>query len=171
MPVREAVSRLIAERALVLLANRNVIVPPMTPKRLVELSRVRQLLEGEAAYSACAKATPSLINKLNRLNEKLKQCLASQQLRAALSHNLNFHFSLYRASDEEVVLPLIEMLWRQAGPFVSLTPKMPGVKWTAEFHDQVLIGLKDGDAKTVKRAVELDIEGTTRELLRNADFV
>lgn len=115
--------------------------------------------------------TPALLTKLRRLNDQLKQCLSNQQIRPALSHNLNFHFALYRASDEEVILPLIEMLWRQAGPFVSLTPKMPGVKWTAEFHDQILAALENTDTKAVKRAVELDIEGTTQELLRNAELV
>lgn len=171
MPIREAVSRLIAEGALVLLPNRNVIVPLMTRKRLVELSRARQLLEGAAAHSACANVTPSLLNKLTRLNDQTKQCLSKQQIRSALSHNLNFHFALYRASEEEVILPLIEMLWRQAGPFVALSPKMPNVNWTAEFHDHALTALKDRDAKAVQRAIEQDIESTTEELLHNAQFV
>ena len=171
MPIREAVSRLIAEGALVLLPNRNVIVPLMTRKRLVELSRARQLLEGAAAHSACANVRPSLLNKLVRLNNQTKQSLLKQQIRSALSHNLNFHFALYQASEEEVILPLIEMLWRQAGPFVALTPKMPGVRWTAEFHDQVLTALKDRDAKAVQRAIEQDIESTTEELLQTGQFV
>jgi hypothetical protein len=98
----------------------------MTRKRLVELSRGRQLLEGAAGHSACANITPALLAKLTRLNNQLKRCLSNQQIRPALSYNLNFHFSLYRASDEEVILPLIEMLWRQAGPFVALTPQDAG---------------------------------------------
>jgi DNA-binding GntR family transcriptional regulator len=53
MPIREAVSRLIAERALVLLPNRNIIVPRMTRARFIELCRVRQLLEGNVAEIAC----------------------------------------------------------------------------------------------------------------------
>jgi DNA-binding GntR family transcriptional regulator len=82
----------------------------MTRKRLVELSRGRQLLEGAAGHSACANITPALLAKLTWLNNQLKQCLSNQQIRPALSHNLSFHFSLYRASDEGVILPLIEML-------------------------------------------------------------
>jgi DNA-binding GntR family transcriptional regulator len=146
------------------------IVPLMTRKRLTGLSRVRQFLEGTAASSACKRMMPALLTKLTRINDKLKQCLSNQQLRPALSHNLNFHSSLCRVLGEEVILPLIEMLWRQAGPFVSLVPKMPGVVWTAKFHDQILTALKDKDAHTVKRAIEADIDGTTQELLRNAEF-
>jgi DNA-binding GntR family transcriptional regulator len=41
MPVREAVSRLIAERALVMLPNRSVIIPRMSRGRFIELSRIR----------------------------------------------------------------------------------------------------------------------------------
>src|ERR1700739_2073168 len=49
MPVREAVNRLIAEQALQMLPNRQVIVPRMTRRKFFELTRVRQLLEGMAA--------------------------------------------------------------------------------------------------------------------------
>jgi DNA-binding GntR family transcriptional regulator len=47
---------------------------------------------------------------------------------------------------------------------------MPGVRWNAQFHDEALAALKEGDARKVGRAIEQDIEGTLQELLRNADF-
>src|SRR5215475_7570597 len=56
MPVREAVSRLIAERALVLLPNRSVIVPRMSRERFVELTETRQVLEGMVSEAACVRA-------------------------------------------------------------------------------------------------------------------
>src|SRR5690606_34687563 len=43
MPVREAVSRLITERALTMLPNRTVIVPRMTRNRCIELFKARQV--------------------------------------------------------------------------------------------------------------------------------
>src|SRR3954467_11455408 len=64
MPVREAVGRLIAERALVLLPNRSVIVPHMSRARFVELSETRQALEGIAAEAACTRALPALVRQL-----------------------------------------------------------------------------------------------------------
>src|SRR5258706_1352403 len=58
MPVREAVSRLIAERALVLLPNRSVIVPRMSRARFNELTKARQILEGHVTENALGGATP-----------------------------------------------------------------------------------------------------------------
>src|SRR5215470_4726522 len=76
MPVREAVSRLIAERALVLLPNRSVIVPRMSRARFIELSETRQMLEGMMAEAACARATPALLRQLSEINEAMKRCVS-----------------------------------------------------------------------------------------------
>lgn len=169
-PIRGAVSRLIAERALVLLPNRTVVVPTMTRARFSQLFHVRQLLEGEAAELACANMTPELLRKLTKINSSVKDYLARKQIRRALVHNRDFHLSLYQASRTDVLLPIIEMLWRQAGPFIGLALKLQHVKWSAQFHDHILDGLKTGNRKKVKRSVQSDIRETMHELFRNAVF-
>ena len=170
MPVREAISRLIAERALILLPNRTVIVPTMTRGRFTELFRIRQLLEGEAGQLACANMTPQILAKLDRINTAVKEHLSTDKIRRALACNLVFHLTMYNASRADVLLPLIEMLWRQAGPFIALAPRFPGVRWTARFHDEILAGLGEGSARKVKQAVQHDIEDSMRELLTHASF-
>jgi DNA-binding GntR family transcriptional regulator len=170
MPIREAVSRLIAERALVLLPNRNVIVSLMTRTRFIELCRARQLLEGNVAETGCKQMTPELLRRLVKINAIIKSCLSKQHIHRALTHNLNFHMSLYSASHAEVMLPVIEMLWRQAGPFVALTPSMPGVRWSARRHDEIIDALKTNRSDRARRAVQQDIEDTLQELLANATF-
>jgi len=117
MPVRDAVSRLIAERALVLLPNRSVIVPRMSRARFSQLSRVRETLEGTLAEIAAARATPALLRRLAETNDAMKRCVAQDDFHAALAHNLAFHFTLYESASEEVVLPLIEMLWLRRARF------------------------------------------------------
>src|SRR5689334_13774592 len=127
MPVREAVSRLIAERALVLLPSRSVIVPRMSRARFTELTETRQILEGAVTEAACARATPALLRQLSDVNDAMKHCIAIDDFQGALSHNMAFHFTLYRAGGMHVTLPLIEMLWLQAGPFLALSLTTPGV--------------------------------------------
>src|SRR3981081_778744 len=134
LPVREAVSRLIAERALVLLPNRSVIVPRMSRARFNELTKTRQILEGHVTEAACARATPALLRELSEINEAMKRCGTVADFHGALTHNMAFHFTLYRAAGNPVVLPLIEMLWLQAGPFLALSLTTPGVRWTARHH-------------------------------------
>jgi len=170
MPIREAVSRLIAERALILLPNRKVIVPWMTRERFTELSRARQLLEGRVAEIACRRITPELLTELARINAVIKKCLARKEIGRALAQNLDFHLTLYNASQVDVMLSMIEMLWRQAGPFIALSPDLPGVRWTARYHDEIIKALKVRSLSKTRRAVQRDIEDTLQELLKHAVF-
>jgi DNA-binding GntR family transcriptional regulator len=170
MPVRQAVSRLIAERALVLLPNRSVIVPRMSRARFVELSRARKMLEGMAGEGAAAATTPALLRTLSDSNEAMKRSIEADDLRGALSHNTAFHFALYRSAGMPVILPLIEMLWLQAGPFLALSLLTPEVRWTAHYHQAALTALRCGDGASARRAIEDDIEETTEQLLKRAIF-
>ncbi len=170
MPVREAVSRLIAERALVLLPNRSVIVPRMSRERFAQLSRTRQMLEGTLAETVAARATPELLHRLAEHDEAMKRCVAQDDFHGALSRNMAFHFALYEAAGEEVVLPLIEMLWLQAGPFLALSLTMPGVYWTARHHQAAMAALRRGDGEAARRAIAADIAETSEQLFAKAVF-
>jgi DNA-binding GntR family transcriptional regulator len=170
MPVREAVGRLIAERALVMLPNRSVIVPRMSRERFVELSRTRQNLEGMLAGMACAKASKSDIEGLARINGGVRQALLDDDPRGAMTGNLAFHFALYEFAGSQVALPLVEALWRQAGPFVALSARLPNIRWTLRHHVRLLAALRSGDARTARQAIEDDIEESLQELLKKADF-
>lgn len=170
MPVREAVSRLIAERALVLLPNRSVIVPRMSLARFVEVTQARQLLEGQVTEAAAQRATPAVIRQLTEINEEMKQFIAANDFQGALTANMAFHFTLYQSSNNQVFLPLIEMLWLQAGPFMALALTTPGVRWTARHHRRILADLRAGDGRSAKQAIQDDIEETSEELIKKAVF-
>jgi DNA-binding GntR family transcriptional regulator len=171
MPVREAVSRLIAERALILLPNRSVIVPHMSRARFIELSQARKMLEGMASEAAaCAPVTSVLLQQLSDSNDCMKRCIEADDLQGALSHNTAFHFILYRSAGMQVILPLIEMLWLQAGPFLALSLLTPGARWTARYHRAALTALRGGNGVAARRAIEDDIEETTEQLLKRAIF-
>jgi DNA-binding GntR family transcriptional regulator len=170
MPVREAVSRLIAERALEMLPNRSVIVPRMSRERFIELSRIRQKLEGVLAEMACINARKPDIEALVRINDGLRQSLNADDPRGAMTGNMVFHFALYEFAGSQVALPLIETLWLQAGPFVALSAKLPNIRWTLRHHLRLLAALRAGDVDAARQAIEDDIEDTLQELLKKASF-
>src|SRR6266498_2055416 len=58
MPVREAVKRLISEGAIELLPNRRIAVSKLRRRDFIELTRVREMLEGHAAELASARLNP-----------------------------------------------------------------------------------------------------------------
>ncbi|RAE05665.1 DNA-binding protein, partial [Burkholderia multivorans] len=72
MPVRAALTRLRAERALVDGPNRALVVPPMTLEMLDELRDVRIALEGCIAERACARMTDAQIAALRKTCEAMQ---------------------------------------------------------------------------------------------------
>jgi DNA-binding GntR family transcriptional regulator len=164
------VSRLIAERALVMLPNRSVIIPRMSRERFIELSRIRQKLEGMLAEMACLNARKPDIEALARINDGLRQSVNDEDPRGAMTGNMVFHFALYEFAGSQVALPLIETLWLQAGPFVALSAKLPNLRWTLRHHVRLLAALRAGDARAARQAIEDDIEETLQQLLKKARF-
>jgi DNA-binding GntR family transcriptional regulator len=164
MPVREAVNRLIAEQALQMMPNRQVIVPRMTRRKYFELVRVRQLLEGMVAGEACDNMTDKLLRELNEDNKQLFQALTGESIAEILTRNKQFHFKLYGAAQSEVLLPIIEGLWMQTGPFQALSLSRQKPLWRGRRHTALLKALRQRDRESVAAAIKGDI-GDVAEML------
>jgi DNA-binding GntR family transcriptional regulator len=165
MPVREVLSRLVAAKALEETNGGSVRVPRLNPEKLSDLFSVRELLEGEAAERAAKKATPALISELTAINKGLLQAIGKRDILNCLSCNQNFHFALYKSSESEVLIPLIETLWLQFGPTMYMSLLIPSMPWNASAHESILDALKTKNAPAVKRGIINDIRGTCRALL------
>jgi DNA-binding GntR family transcriptional regulator len=121
MPVREALGRLVSEQALEALPNRSVRVPLITRDRLDDLARARCLVEGQLV----ALALPNLVREdFRRLRDLTVACEAAFRRddpdKAHITSELNhaFHFHVYRAARSAVLIPIVESLWLQSGPYV-----------------------------------------------------
>jgi Transcriptional regulators len=165
MPIREALTRLVVVNALEETPNGSVCVPRLTPERLEELFGVRELLEGAAAELACRKCTPALIDELTAINDELLEAIEKRNVLGCLSANQRFHFTLYGASESEVLLPLIESLWLQFGPTMYLSLLSPEMPWDASAHFEILEGLRTAKPPVARRGVLNDIRTTGRSLV------
>lgn len=162
MPIREALTRLVAERALDNAPNRSIVVPILSQERLDDLRQVRKTVEGLAARLAVPRMTTSVIAKLAELAEHQ----ASLELRdeppiaEIVSANLTFHFTLYAQSDSEVLLPIIESLWLQFGPQLrhASTVSEKGAARGVRFHRQMVDAFRRRDADAVASALEADVD-------------
>lgn len=170
MPIREAINRLIAERALEIFPNRSVIVPRMARAKFVELSFLRQKLEGIAAEEACRRAKPSFLKKLDKLNAELLEAVEKRNVSHVLGLNQQFHFAIYAASNYQLLVPMIESLWLQAGPFMHFSMSAPGVQWSTSHHKDAIAAIAAGDAVATREAIENDIRRTADYLLENISF-
>ena len=121
MPVREALGRLVSEQALEALPNRSVRVPLITRERLEDLARARCLIEGQVTALASSNLAASDFEELRRLTAACEAAFASSDRdKAHKTSELNhaFHFYIYRAAGSAVLIPIVESLWLQSGPYV-----------------------------------------------------
>ncbi len=163
MPVREAMRRLVAERALDLLDNRRVRVPDMDPARFDTLIAGRILLEQEAARRALPYITPAALAELRRLDAAADEVFARGDVERTIEANFAFHSTLYSLAPSDALLPLIESIWLQIGPFMRAGLQGATVGTRPDRHADALGAIVNRDATALARAIEADVrEGISR---------
>jgi DNA-binding GntR family transcriptional regulator len=168
MPVREAVTRLITERALEALPNRGLRVPTLTSEEARDIFRVRCVLEGMAAGLAADLITVREIVQLERFELELERAVRNKQLADAVEHNLRFHLGICRASRSETIVSVVEALYLRYAPRIYTVMRLlPGSSITqANFvhahHTAILDALRRADARGARAAIEADFAGSLR---------
>jgi DNA-binding GntR family transcriptional regulator len=159
-PVREAIRQLVAERALEAAANRSARVPEWDRARLDDLRKARLAIEGLAAEMAAARATGADVARLARILDAEIAADDAARVEASVAQNREFHFTLYRLSGSAVLMPIIESLWLQFGPYIRRSAEFfDGREGRgAKHHTEALRALKRRDPALVRRAIERDIE-------------
>ncbi len=159
MPVREALSRLAAERGLESLPNRTVRVPTLSRDQLADLREARCAVEGLAVIRAAANLDPAALDGLRGMVLAQNAHDADHDTEASAEQNRAFHFTIYRRAGSAVLMPIIESLWLQFAPYMRYAADHfdGGEGRGAHFHLQLLDALAAGDAKSAREALEADI--------------
>ncbi|MBZ9995618.1 GntR family transcriptional regulator [Mesorhizobium sp. BH1-1-4] len=158
MPVREALRRLTAANALMVVSGRSIGIPALSRARLVDLRNVRFEIEAIAAAWAAEHMDEQGIARLARHLEVLEQANAAGDVKSYLRANYAFHFSIYRAAGSENILNIIENLWLQISPYFNMLHDSGNYSTANEHHKEMFAALRDRDGEAVKAAVRADID-------------
>ena len=158
-PVRDAVSRLIAQGVLEQGPRNSAVVPDVGVDTLRHLVIVRAELEGRATREAVGRATPAAIDALEHNLARMRQLIATRNLDAYLDLHRRFHFGIYEMAAMPVLLQIIESLWLRCGPILSfvIPEYVLSLKGT-DHHMAVLRAIRAGDAARAEAEVVADIE-------------
>lgn len=118
MPVRDAVSRLVADKALEVLPNRSIQVSWPSRERFEEIITIRCTVEGLAAEMACRRRTEQELAEIKREARLFEEYAHSEKPdpMEAMRANRRMHFAIYRAASMPTLFQMIEALWLQVGP-------------------------------------------------------
>lgn len=158
-PVREAIFRLVSERALQMRAATSFQVPRFDTVQLLEIQAIRQELEGRAAYEAAARITPEELDELREIHARFIAAAARDPAKASIL-NRNFHFALLRMSGMPLLVGLCENMWTLIGPLLRLFHiRMPVREIASDEHKhhELLDALASGDQERSRKAIQEDI--------------
>jgi DNA-binding GntR family transcriptional regulator len=135
-------------------------VPEWDRGPLDDLRKARLAIEGLTAELAASRATGADVARLARILDAEIAADDAARVEASVAQNREFHFTLYRLSGSAVLLPIIESLWLQFGPYIRRSAEFfDGREGRgAKHHVEALRALKQRDSAMVRRAIERDIE-------------
>lgn len=165
-PAREAVRRLVAERALALTGTGRVLVPERDGAALEELFAARALLEPELARRALPGANRALLNRLRKLDAAIGPAIAAGDAGAYIAANTRFHATLYAVAEAPALIALVESVWLQTAPSMRrVYARLGGAEAAlADFHLEALAALEAGDADRLAEAIRADVQQGARML-------
>lgn len=172
-PVRDAISRLLFERVLECDINRNVFVPRLDAQRLRHIYALRIALEGLAAEEGTRVLTDEDVDRLEQVQLALIAAMDRQDYSRVLVENEKFHFGIYSACGNPLLVEAIQQLWIKLGPTMNLLyPTYNKTRTGVSHHLKVITALRTHDPKQVRAAIEADLrdgEIALRQALEVAD--
>ena len=156
-PAREAVRRLVAERALSMTASGRVSIPAPDARCLQELFRARELLEPELAVRALPNISKTTISTLRSIDLAIDQYLTEGDAAGYVQANNTFHTTLYTLADAPALMALVESVWLQTAPVMRRVYGRLGTAALTDYHEATLVALAKGDAEALTDAIRKDV--------------
>lgn len=166
MPVRDAMRRLAAERALEALPSRKLAIPMLPVAEFQDLQRIRILLEGEAVAVAATRVTRKEIATFRSIRRKLGG-LAESRRETFWTVKRQLHFAIYETAGQPLLLSIIESLWLRMGPLLPHIPEGLSVDGSDAQPDELIEALQRGDAAAARAALERELIATTEGCVEN----
>lgn len=169
-PVRDAVTRLVAQGVLQQGARNSAIVPNLSRRELEHLTVVRCALEGRAAREAALHRDEVMLRRLQERLSTMQALIADRKLESYLEHHRKFHFGIYAMSGIPLLVETIENMWLRCGPVLSFViPEYVVLLKGWDHHTAALKAIVAGDADGAEREIVADITEAAHYLAGLAD--
>jgi DNA-binding GntR family transcriptional regulator len=163
MPVREAVSRLVADGVLEVAPTRAIRVPIMTARDFRALAETRMAIEGMAAARTAEHRSEAGLAAIRRAEAAFRAEAESAEpdCTRAVRLNRDLHFAIYAACELAPLQEVIVRLWLKAGPVINLDLRAHPERLLQGFalrrHAEALVAIEARDGPAAAAAVAADI--------------
>lgn len=163
-PVRDAMRRLIAERALEQPTLREIRVPVMEAEIYREIALIRMEIEGLGASVAATKSSDADIDALDAIISDNETAIAAGNWSDATALNKEFHFRLCTLAAMPTLMDILAALWLRIGPPVAKFYRHGG-RTMIDYHYDVVAALRARDATAARKSIVQDISEPVENII------
>lgn len=164
MPVREAISRLMALGALTVVSGRSIGVPRLGLQELADLRRVRSEVEASAVRWAVQQRDAAFLAKLEEILCSMEAAEKAGQVREFIHANYDFHFAIYHQAGSPLLLEIIGNIWLRINPQFHLLQRHGHYRVSNRQHRALFDAISAGDEDAAVAALREDI-GSAYEVI------
>jgi DNA-binding GntR family transcriptional regulator len=153
VPVREALKVLEGEGQVTYSAHRGYVVAELSVDDLVEVYRLRELLEAEAIRVALPRLTAQDLREIEAAARQVEQAGESGDLAEVTRANRSFHFLLFDAAGLPRLSRTLRQLWDATDVYRSVYfAASDNRRRVIDEHDDLMRALRSGDIEAAVRA-------------------
>ncbi|MFK7870889.1 MAG: GntR family transcriptional regulator [Roseobacter sp.] len=166
MPVREALTRLLAVGVLANVSGRSVGVPALGYDELTDLRNVRVEIESLALRWAVKNRDAAFLSDLERLLERLETSAQSGDVPSYIKTNYEFHLRLYKQSRSPVLIEVIDTLWLRVSPHLYQLEHEDQYTVSNIHHRNIVEAIGTGNEQAASEALAADLSDAYDVLVR-----
>ena len=153
VPIRESLKILEGEGHVTYHPNRGYFVTELSADDLIELYRIRQILEAEALAQAVLEVSDADIADNESILEQVEQAAESGDVERLTEANRAFHFAIIELSGMNRLSRLIRQLWDASDIYRTVYFRDPVNRERVHSeHREIIDALKARDAQALIRA-------------------
>lgn len=171
-PIREAFRQLESEGYLTVIPRKGAVVVSFSSKEIEEFYAIKSILEGYAAHQACRHLTEKEIDKLDAINEKLRQLAEDEEIKQFFKIHNEFHELFRRAADNSKLDELISGLVSKFQRLRYESLAKPGrMKISVQEHVKLIEAFRARDAVLAEQVVRKSAEYGGRVLMASGEMI
>lgn len=158
-PVREALQRLANEGYIAPAGGRGYLVIELSEQDVINVYRVRTVLEGLAAHEAATAITRAQLGQLEDLYEAMEDARGRMDDRVLAELNSQFHHAVARAGGNTYLESTLSGIYDVFERFRPVALVQPGRRaLAAQEHGELIQALRARDADTARSVAEHHVQ-------------
>lgn len=169
-PIREALRRLEQER-LIKESGKGSVVLGITIEDLVDIMKIRQRIEGLAAYYATVNLTPEGLEQLRQISELQDFYYARKDIERLRQMDDQFHDTIYELSQRTVIRDTLLPLHRKTMRYRKLSIEDPArLERSIEEHKAIFNAISSGKADLAAQLISEHIGRAKDNMMARFDY-